>query len=46
MACAKALIPRPEVFSERKSSSMMMMGKRNFMAQPPATQNTANSREV
>jgi hypothetical protein len=24
-------MPRPEVFSERKSSSMMTMGKRNFM---------------
>jgi hypothetical protein len=25
-------MPKPEVFSERKSSSMMMIGKRNFMA--------------
>jgi hypothetical protein len=24
-------MPKPEVFSERKSSSMMTMGKRNFM---------------
>jgi hypothetical protein len=24
-------MPRPDVFSERKSSSMMTMGKRNFM---------------
>jgi hypothetical protein len=32
MACAKARMPKPEVFSERKSSSMMIMGKRNFMA--------------
>jgi hypothetical protein len=28
---ASARMPRPEVFSERKSSSMMTMGKRNFM---------------
>src|SRR3569623_229780 len=31
IASAKARMPRPEVFSERKSSSMMTMGKRNFM---------------
>jgi len=24
-------MPKPEVFSERKSSSMMTIGKRNFM---------------
>ena len=28
---ASARMPRPDVFSERKSSSMMTMGKRNFM---------------
>jgi hypothetical protein len=27
IALASARMPRPEVFSERKSSSMMMMGK-------------------
>ena len=32
IASASARMPRPEVFSERKSSSMMTMGKRNFMA--------------
>ena len=31
MACASARMPRPDVFSERKSSSMMTMGKRNFI---------------
>src|SRR5438034_193109 len=31
MALASARIPRPEAFSERKSSSMMTMGKRNFI---------------
>jgi hypothetical protein len=31
IALASARMPRPEVFSERKSSSMMTMGKRNFM---------------
>jgi hypothetical protein len=34
MACARARMPKPEVFSERKSSSMMTMGKRNFMGTP------------
>jgi hypothetical protein len=29
-------MPSPEVFSERKSSSMMTMGKRNFMDAPGA----------
>ena len=28
-------MPRPDVFSERKSSSMMTMGKRNFMGPGP-----------
>src|SRR5512133_4019 len=31
MASASARMPRPDAFSERKSSSMMMMGNRNFM---------------
>ena len=31
IALASARMPSPEVFSERKSSSMMTMGKRNFM---------------
>src|SRR5471030_3015120 len=31
IAFASARMPRPLVFSERKSSSMMTMGKRNFM---------------
>src|SRR5689334_6619046 len=33
MAAASARIPSPEAFSERKSSSMMTTGKRNFMKQ-------------
>src|SRR5579862_319207 len=33
MAAASARMPRPDAFSERKSSSMMTMGKRNFMGQ-------------
>ncbi len=31
IAAASARMPRPDVFSERKSSSMMTMGKRNFI---------------
>src|SRR3990172_9704862 len=31
IALARARMPRPLVFSERKSSSMMTMGKRNFI---------------
>ena len=31
IASASARMPRPDVFSERKSSSMMTMGKRNFI---------------
>ena len=31
MASAKDRIPDPEMFSERKSSSMMTIGKRNFI---------------
>src|SRR5262245_48171466 len=31
IALASARMPSPEAFSERKSSSMMTMGKRNFM---------------
>src|SRR5450830_2095978 len=31
IASARARMPRPDVFSERKSSSMMTIGKRNFM---------------
>src|SRR5437867_301896 len=31
MAAASARMPRPEAFSERKSSSMITRGKRNFM---------------
>jgi hypothetical protein len=27
-------MPEPEIFSERKSSSMMMIGKRNFINNP------------
>jgi hypothetical protein len=34
MASARARMPEPEVFSERKSSSMMMTGKRNFIGHP------------
>ena len=32
MALASARTPSPDAFSERKSSSMMTIGKRNFMA--------------
>src|SRR4051794_16213245 len=37
MASASARMPRPDVFSERKSSSMMTIGKRNFMESPAAS---------
>lgn len=47
-ACAKAReYLNPDVFSERKLSSMMMMGKRNSPLQAPATgQKQKNRREV
>ena len=35
IASASARMPSRDVFSERKSSSMMTMGKRNFMAVRP-----------
>src|SRR5574343_136566 len=37
MASARARMPRPEAFSERKSSSMMMTGKWKRMAVPQKT---------
>ena len=42
IASASARMPRPDAFSERKSSSMMTTGKRNFMQRLPQCQKTTH----